>query len=535
MTVSSTNNFVQYVGNGLSTFFDYDFNIPDADSLVVTIRTIATNVGVVLTPDQYTITGLGSNTGGAVTYPLAGAPLPTTQRIEILRRTNPVQELSVSNQTAYDAGIVEKVWDRLTLGQQDLFKLSDESIRAPTGETAPIFFPGTPGRAVIYDDDGNLVEGPNAADIESAQPAAAQAVESATEALASQTAAANTLIDFEASYLGAKINDPTQDNAGEPLIDGALYFNTTTNKMRVYDLATTTWLDVNSNALLPTNNLSDLANAPIARTNLQLSAEHVAQGSSVTITAADRTKLYEITSPITLGFAAAATLGNVFYVDIDARSGDCVISPNGSETIDGETSATIRRGRKARIYSDGSNLKTSFLTSSSTTLIDITAAQASMDVAVPFGCNYFRLSITRYEAAANAASLRMRVGSLGVDGSYLETAVYNTVGSFIRQDATINSLNFSSQTSWFLVPESDDTTTKNSGFGSFDFQGFRDINERAVGSGLSEGMNATAANYVSLNATMNIRGAPAAGYNAIRFFASSGNIQTLKARFEWMY
>lgn len=46
---------------------------------------------------------------------------------------------------------------------------------------------------------------------------------------------------FEQSYLGAYASDPTLDNEGNALIDGALYFNTTSNQMNVYDLGGVTW------------------------------------------------------------------------------------------------------------------------------------------------------------------------------------------------------------------------------------------------------------------------------------------------------
>lgn len=44
------------------------------------------------------------------------------------------------------------------------------------------------------------------------------------------------------TYLGAKASDPATDNDGNALIDGAIYFNTTDNYLKVYDLGTTTWI-----------------------------------------------------------------------------------------------------------------------------------------------------------------------------------------------------------------------------------------------------------------------------------------------------
>ena len=63
---------------------------------------------------------------------------------------------------------------------------------------------------------------------------------SATAAAGSATAAAASFDSFDDRYLGAKASDPAVDNDGNALLTGALYFNTTTNEMRVY--SGTAWL-----------------------------------------------------------------------------------------------------------------------------------------------------------------------------------------------------------------------------------------------------------------------------------------------------
>lgn len=65
---------------------------------------------------------------------------------------------------------------------------------------------------------------------------------SASAAATSASNAAASYDSFDDRYLGAKASDPTLDNDGNALIDGALYFDTTNNVMKVYDLGTTTWL-----------------------------------------------------------------------------------------------------------------------------------------------------------------------------------------------------------------------------------------------------------------------------------------------------
>ncbi len=52
---------------------------------------------------------------------------------------------------------------------------------------------------------------------------------------AAALAAAGSLVDFEKRYLGGKDSDPALDNQGEALLSGALYYNTVTEIMRLYN------------------------------------------------------------------------------------------------------------------------------------------------------------------------------------------------------------------------------------------------------------------------------------------------------------
>lgn len=70
----------------------------------------------------------------------------------------------------------------------------------------------------------------------------ASASASATSAAASATAAATSYDDFDDRFLGAKTSDPTVDNDGDALIDGAMFFRTDEAVMKVYDLSSTSWL-----------------------------------------------------------------------------------------------------------------------------------------------------------------------------------------------------------------------------------------------------------------------------------------------------
>ena len=56
-----------------------------------------------------------------------------------------------------------------------------------------------------------------------------------TAAQAAQTAAEAAADNFDDTYLGAKSSDPTVDNDGDALTAGDLYFNTSSNELKVYN------------------------------------------------------------------------------------------------------------------------------------------------------------------------------------------------------------------------------------------------------------------------------------------------------------
>jgi hypothetical protein len=67
-----------------------------------------------------------------------------------------------------------------------------------------------------------------------AASSASDAASSASSASSSASSAAASFDSFDDRYLGAKTSDPTVDNDGNPLITGALYFNSVAGEMRVY-------------------------------------------------------------------------------------------------------------------------------------------------------------------------------------------------------------------------------------------------------------------------------------------------------------
>lgn len=104
-----------------------------------------------------------------------------------------------------------------------------------------------------------------------ANNSATAAAGSASTASSAADAALAALDSFDDRYLGQKTSDPSLDNDGNALVAGALYFNTTSDVMKVYEGSV--WVAAYaslSGALLVANNLSDVSSASSARTNLGL-------------------------------------------------------------------------------------------------------------------------------------------------------------------------------------------------------------------------------------------------------------------------
>jgi len=108
----------------------------------------------------------------------------------------------------------------------------------------------------------------------SATNAATSATSSSTSATAAASSAASALAafdNFDDTYLGAKASDPTTDNDGDPLTAGDLYFNTTSDVMKLY--TGSNWVT----AYVPGDaaNISFTAAGNLAGTNVQTAIQEL--------------------------------------------------------------------------------------------------------------------------------------------------------------------------------------------------------------------------------------------------------------------
>lgn len=149
MPVTTTEQEVVYTGNGVTTVFPFEFPVPDAESLVVTKRTIASGVDEVLSPTVFSVTGLGDASGGEVTYPVSGLPLSSAYQLVISREVPLTQTASISNQSTFFADVITRIWDRLVMMLQDLRAMTSRALVFPVGEVGGSI-PGTEARKGKY-------------------------------------------------------------------------------------------------------------------------------------------------------------------------------------------------------------------------------------------------------------------------------------------------------------------------------------------------------------------------------------------------
>ncbi len=320
MTVSSTVVRNSYAGDNSTTQFTYTFPIHSSSELKVILRSSAGVETVQTLNSDYTINDTG--TGGTVTFTSAPA---SGVSIVLIRDTNQTQEVDYLANDPFPADTHEGALDKLTLLTQELQEEIDRSIKV--SRTAPITnsqitdnATARAGKLLGFSNDGQSldatidgsqvsVNATNAANSATAAATSATNAENAkTAALAAQAAAEAALDTFDDDFLGAKASDPTVDNDGNVLTDGALYFDTTNNVMKVYDLGGTQWKQ-----LVPTTSQQTNIDAAVSNaTNINAVATNISNINSVNSNATNINTLAGISNLSTLGTNATAvvTAGN---------------------------------------------------------------------------------------------------------------------------------------------------------------------------------------------------------------------------------
>ena len=145
---------------------------------------------------------------------------------------------------------------------------------------------------------------------------------SASAAASSAAAAAASFDQFDDRYLGSKATAPTVDNDGNPLVPGALYYNTTTAEMYVYDGAA--WLAVNAGTFI-SETIIDAKGDLIAGSAADTPAR-VAVGTNGYVLTADSAEAAGVKWALAAAGATGGGTDQVFYENDDDVSVSYTIS-----------------------------------------------------------------------------------------------------------------------------------------------------------------------------------------------------------------
>jgi hypothetical protein len=132
MTVTSATNKVSYSGNGSTTVFAYSFKIFDQDDLTVILRSATGTETTQTITTHYTVSGVGSASGGNVTMGTAPASGTT---LTILREQPLTQGLDLVANDPFPASSMEDSLDKLTMQVQTLDEEIGRAIKASKTNT----------------------------------------------------------------------------------------------------------------------------------------------------------------------------------------------------------------------------------------------------------------------------------------------------------------------------------------------------------------------------------------------------------------
>jgi len=203
VTVSAQETVYSHAGNGLTTTFAYGCLVLLAADLVVTVDGVIQSSG-------YSVTGVGSDSGGTVVFTTA----PAAGTEVILRRL-----LTLSRATDYQqfgdwkAEVINPDYDRLWMAAQQLQEQIDRTLKFPLADAADPEIPGATSRAnrlLSFDASGNPVY------IQTDTTSAGAAAASAAAASASAAAAAGSAVE-SASYVSlARVDGRLTLTSGSP-------------------------------------------------------------------------------------------------------------------------------------------------------------------------------------------------------------------------------------------------------------------------------------------------------------------------------
>ncbi|WP_320176066.1 choice-of-anchor R domain-containing protein [Maridesulfovibrio sp.] len=130
MTVVSSGNTITFAGDGVQNSFDFNFRIFRAEDLCAVLRNSdGTEDRLVLGNDFKIVSGVGSDSGGRVQYPISGTPLPAGQSITLYREIAYTQELELVDNDPFSAQLLNEAFDRGVMRDQQLQEQVDRALK----------------------------------------------------------------------------------------------------------------------------------------------------------------------------------------------------------------------------------------------------------------------------------------------------------------------------------------------------------------------------------------------------------------------
>lgn len=121
MTLSSTTTRAGYTANGVLTAFAYPFRIDDEDHIEVYLDDV-------LQASGYSLSGVGNDSGGNVTF--SSAPADGTD-VTVIRAVPLTQPTDLPTQGPLDTAAIERRFDQIVMLAQQLRELIDRSLVLP--------------------------------------------------------------------------------------------------------------------------------------------------------------------------------------------------------------------------------------------------------------------------------------------------------------------------------------------------------------------------------------------------------------------
>lgn len=319
MTISTTNSRINHNGNGVTTDFSFPYRfLADADLVVILTNASGVDTVQTITTD-YTLAGEGLDTGGTVTMLTPPAP---GEVLTIYRDMTLTQEVDYIEGDSFPSTTHETALDRLTMIAQQQQDLLDRSFKLPdtfvaSGESLTLPAPEA-DKVLLWNATGDaIINGPGVSDfatyVTNAETAEAHASAYAAAANASVTTVQDQKIVWTGAYnalTAYEVNDAFSYDGASYIVIATSTGNTPPNGTYYELLAAKGSPGAGTGDMLAANNLSDVANAVTAKSNLGMANVDNTSDAGKPVSTAQQTALdlkANISSPSLTGTPTAPT------------------------------------------------------------------------------------------------------------------------------------------------------------------------------------------------------------------------------------